>query len=210
MVKRRHVRSVGKENFIPSLKNMKSWRNGNKISRFFRHIFEHKKLNRILGVNLVVIAIMFPKLVPSSAYAATPINTINAQRETPIQLKTERSIQSPLSTMYVNQKYFKFHPALDLKSVSDNPIKPAMIGTIVKAEYSKSGYGNVVIVDHGDGVQTLYAHMKKILVKVGDIVDLNTTIGLVGSTGRSTGPHLHFEVRANGIATNPSSIFPSL
>ncbi len=77
----------------------------------------------------------------------------------------------------------------------------AQTGTVilVKSGGYNGGYGSYVVIEHSDGVQTLYAHMSKTIAKVGDVVTQGETIGLVGSTGRSTGPHVHYEVRG---ATN--------
>lgn len=75
-------------------------------------------------------------------------------------------------------------------------------GVVVYSGWA-SGYGNVVYIDHGDGYQTRYAHAEALHVKKGDRVNAGHIIGKVGSTGRSSGPHLHFEIRKNGIPINP-------
>jgi murein DD-endopeptidase MepM/ murein hydrolase activator NlpD len=75
-------------------------------------------------------------------------------------------------------------------------------GRVVSSEY-REGYGNVVVLDHGQGLSTLYAHNRETLVKEGDRVIQGAPLARVGSTGRSTGPHLHFEVRKDGRQTDP-------
>ena len=75
-------------------------------------------------------------------------------------------------------------------------------GVVTVAGWS-GGYGNLVEIDHGNGVTTRYGHMSRIVARVGDRVTRDTVIGEVGSTGRSTGPHLHYETRVNGAPLNP-------
>ena len=95
------------------------------------------------------------------------------------------------------------HTGIDLASGEGNSIKASRAGKVVKAEYS-NGYGNYVLIAHDDGMNTLYAHCSKLKCAVGDCVEQGQTIALVGSTGNSTGSHLHFEVRKNGVKLNPA------
>ena len=98
----------------------------------------------------------------------------------------------------------RFHSGIDIPAPGGTPIVAAASGTVIMSQYSGS-YGNVVIVDHGAGVSTLYAHNSRNQVSVGQQVQAGQTIALVGTTGMSTGNHLHFEVRKNGSTTNPTS-----
>jgi len=95
------------------------------------------------------------------------------------------------------------HDGIDFIAPAGSPIVAAAGGVVVAAEWHHS-YGNVVDIDHGNEIVTRYAHASRIHVRVGDIVKRSQRIADVGSTGRSTGPHLHFEVRLRGIPQNPS------
>lgn len=95
-----------------------------------------------------------------------------------------------------------FHAGIDVAAPSGTRVRPLRPG-VVTFSGTQGGYGNTVIVRHADGIETLYAHLENNLVKAGDHVRLDTALGLVGSTGRSTGPHLHFEVRRNGHVFDP-------
>lgn len=103
----------------------------------------------------------------------------------------------------VTHKY-SLHTGVDLAAGGCNgkPVVAAADGTVIKATYSNS-YGNYIIIDHGSGITTLYAHSSKLEVKVGDQVKAGQEIMKVGTTGWSTGPHLHFEVRENGTYVDP-------
>lgn len=98
-----------------------------------------------------------------------------------------------------------FHTGIDLSRsrCHGTAIIAANSGTVSRVIWSNYGYGNYVMVDHGGGIQTLYAHCSNIYVKKGQYVSRGQTIAAVGTTGNSTGPHLHFEVRINGNYTNP-------
>lgn len=103
--------------------------------------------------------------------------------------------------------YYRWHSGIDYAVDSGTPIKAAEDGTVIFAG-DNGGYGLTVILDHGGGVSTLYAHCSKLLVRVGQNVEKGQTIALVGSTGLSTGPHLHFEVRVNGSTRDPLEWLP--
>ncbi len=98
-----------------------------------------------------------------------------------------------------------YHMAFDIANPSAPPITAAGAGTVISVQYLTYGYGRHAIIDNGDGLSTLYAHMSEIYVKAGDSVSRGQVIGKMGSTGRSTGTHLHFEVRRNGTPVNPTS-----
>lgn len=96
------------------------------------------------------------------------------------------------------------HTGLDIATSTGTPYSAAAAGTVTFAGY-KGSYGNLIVITHANGVQTYYGHSSKIYVSVGETVSQGETIGAVGSTGNSTGPHLHFEVRVNGVAYNPQN-----
>lgn len=97
----------------------------------------------------------------------------------------------------------EFHKGMDLSGVIGDPIHAAADGIVVRAEFDSGGYGNVVDIVHADGYATRYGHCSKLLVKTGDLVHAGDVIAKVGTTGRSTGPHLHFEVWHDGAPVNP-------
>nr|WP_246709741.1 peptidoglycan DD-metalloendopeptidase family protein [Rhizobium laguerreae] len=94
------------------------------------------------------------------------------------------------------------HSGIDFRFSPGERIRPTAPGKVISAGWT-GGYGNMVEVDHGNGISTRYGHMSEVLVKVGDTVDRNDVIGLAGSTGRSTGTHLHYEVRQDGNPVDP-------
>jgi murein DD-endopeptidase MepM/ murein hydrolase activator NlpD len=106
-----------------------------------------------------------------------------------------------ITTTY-EMRWGAFHWGLDMAAPYGTPIYAARAGIVTLAQYD-GGYGNAVRIDHGSGVETVYGHASRILVKVGQKVEAGQLIALIGSTGYSTGNHLHFEVNVNGIHTDP-------
>lgn len=96
------------------------------------------------------------------------------------------------------------HKGLDISGPLGSPVKAMAEGTVEFAGL-RGGFGNCIMLKHANGFETLYGHLSKILVKVGEKVDIGQTIGKIGSTGRSTGPHLHYEIHKNGQQINPQS-----
>lgn len=105
-------------------------------------------------------------------------------------------------------QYFAwYHPGIDISNLAGGSIHASDSGTVIVAGWPDgSGYGNRVIIDHGNGYTTLYAHMSAIYVSAGQQVAKGDVLGMMGSTGRSTGTHVHLEIRQNGVALNPLSL----
>jgi murein DD-endopeptidase MepM/ murein hydrolase activator NlpD len=101
----------------------------------------------------------------------------------------------------------KLHSGMDISAPRGTPIAATSGGVVISSGW-RGGYGNTVIVDHGGGVSSLYAHMSQLGVSVGQAVNRGDAVGLVGATGTATGNHLHFEIRENGSATNPRPYLP--
>ncbi len=119
-------------------------------------------------------------------------------------LKSEYRLSSPFGyRIHPITGSKKLHAGMDMAAPKGTPIYAAETGVVIIAQ-SWSGYGNCVIIDHGGGLWTLYGHMSEILAKKGDTVKRGEKIGLVGSTGQSTGNHLHFEVRKNSEPVDPA------
>ena len=102
---------------------------------------------------------------------------------------------------------YEFHPGLDIDGEKGDLVVAPANGVVSKASWT-GGYGNLIEIDHGNGLKTRYGHLSKIDIQVGDSVQRSQQIGLVGSTGRSTGPHLHYELRLNEKAINPRRFLP--
>jgi murein DD-endopeptidase MepM/ murein hydrolase activator NlpD len=109
---------------------------------------------------------------------------------------------------YITQRHWNGHRAIDIGGSRGTPVMASDSGFVAVAQWSDVGYGRMIIIDHGNGTQTLYAHLSKYFVEVGQSVGKGEMIGHCGSTGNSTGPHLHFEIIQRGVRRNPFIFLP--
>ena len=155
-----------------------------------------------------------PVQVRQSA-AGVPVYRVGTCGEVAIPALGTGRFTYPANAHYLSGYNFSpWHPGLDFAGRLGDPIYAADSGTVIYAGYSLNragvpvGYGHYVVIDHGNGYQTLYAHASRLFVSCGQQVLRGTQIAAVGSVGNSTGPHLHFEIRRGGTALNPWSILP--
>lgn len=177
------------------------------FSRFFRRVFEFTHIRRLVGF-LVILFVISITVLPSSILSyETKIETKTSQIQVidPNVVQTEKSIRLPVDNFVVSQGYNFFHPGVDLATAKGSPVYPIMDGVVESIDRTRIGFGNYVVVDHGSGFKSLYAHMSKIEVKQGEKIDKNSIVGLVGSVGWSSGPHLHLQVSEEGHWTNPKT-----
>jgi len=144
-------------------------------------------------------------IVPDGVQPQAPAIAFTAPSFVSTPMGTGRLLW-PTSGM-ITQYPIWYHMAFDVANPGLPGVMAADNGVVVFAEYSRYGYGNHVIVDHGGGLSTLYGHLTEYYVKVGDHVSRGQVIAKMGSTGRSTGSHLHFETRVNGAPVNPGQYF---
>ncbi len=160
--------------------------------------------------------------IPVAALAvyafATPATTNSPEQESLQQALQPGAIRidlrgavMPVSSTLVTNNFgvvgSHIHKGIDIKVKTGDKVRAALSGKVVKVEYEPKSYGKYVIIDHSDGLETLYAHLSEQLVAGGQTVEAGEAIGLGGNTGRSTGPHLHFETRLGGSAIDPAWMF---
>lgn len=173
------------------------------LSKLLRPVFEDKRLKEVFGAFLILFVFLSGLLTPRASAFETYQNEELATLTAEFEIKTKKGFKSPLKDFYLSQGYWLFHPAVDLVTPRGMAVYPVMNGVIEKVTFSWWGYGNYIIVDHGNQLKSLYAHLAKIEVKEGNKVTQETIIGQVGSTGWATGNHLHLEIREDGKYLNP-------
>jgi len=198
---------LGETPLLPNLGRILRAKKGSKLSRFFRHIFEHRKIRKVLGTNLAILVIA-TSFTPAKAAVSGDFEE-NIIAEAPYVFPAEKSIQYPVRSVKISQGYSLFHSGVDFDGVTGDEVKPVMAGLVEEVARSKFGYGNSVVINHGGGRVSLYAHLSKINVAKSQEVTTLTKIGELGATGRSLGDHLHLEIHDHGHPINPLTVLPA-
>lgn len=194
---------------LSNLNIIRGFRAGNKISRFLRHILEKTNIKALVGGNLALFVMISGIAGPGAGVLAQTepeLTAIIAMAPDPVL--TEVAIQYPTKPVILNQGFNILHWGIDLDGVTGDAIRPIMKGRVARVEYSRFAYGNSILIEHEGGLESFYAHLSQINAREGDLVETRDVIGKMGSTGRSTGDHLHLEVYKNGRPINPLSILP--
>lgn len=172
---------------------------------------KHLNFRQILGVNLAGLAFFAGIIIPQSKQAISSLEVSLDTQKTVVVLQPSASLfQWPLQNFGISQGFSVYHPGMDLTDPIGAPIYPIADGIVSWTRNMPYGYGSHVLVTHDDGIQSLYAHMSKILIQEGAMVTKHTPLGLVGVTGWTTGSHLHFEVYQDNTPTNPIEILPEI
>jgi murein DD-endopeptidase MepM/ murein hydrolase activator NlpD len=182
----------------------KKYRKGTFVGRLVRYFADHKNVRKMFAGSFAMIAIV-GSFVPQTAKVEAQ-GSVNPIIESQTDLVTQKGMQYPVEKVVINQGYNIFHQAVDLGGEIGTPVKPIMPGVVAYAGWDKSGYGNLVILDHQNNIQSYYGHLSKIEVKTGETVSMDTEVGKMGETGHATGPHLHLEIHQNGVSLNPLTV----
>ncbi len=140
-----------------------------------------------------------------SAYGAASGSSSDKPWSMPVEPTRISSGFGKIRVDLTTPTHTRTHKGIDMTAPQGAPVQAARAGQVVRAGASIGGFGNLVVVDHGDGIQSYYGHLSTVDVRVGDRVETGTRVGAVGSTGRSSGPHLHFEVRKDGVSIDPTT-----
>lgn len=184
-------------------------RASNPVSFALRPILGHKRLRLGVGAILTMVTVSgwwwgpLPSLAGGNRGGTFDLVVLP---EGEVSLETEEAVNVPVDEFRLTQRFWWLHGGVDLAAAVGTPIKPVMAGRVEEVKLDRWGYGKHVLVDHGNGYASLYAHLSEIEVAEGQTVGGRSILGKVGSTGRSTGPHLHLEIRENGKLVNPAGV----
>lgn len=193
------------EPIIPTAKIIHAkYRSGTSLGKLVRYVSDHKITRKFFAANFAAL-VVFSSFIPtsSSGVAAESDETLI---QTEISLVTESGVQFPTESPKMTQSYSFLHPGIDLDGETGDSVRPIKTGRVISISYSKFAYGNSVLIDHGNKLSSLYAHLSQIEVEDGEEVSMDTEIGKMGETGRAFGDHLHLEIYDHGRPINPLTI----
>lgn len=179
---------------------------GRSLNHYLRRLLEAKKAKQILGLNLMAITLFSSVLAPVTTIPSASSEALLDAETQDMPITTNQSVGLPVNSFRITQGYHFFHQAIDFGEELGAPIYPIRDGVVEEIIYDRFAYGNHILIDHGSGFKSLYAHLAKVVVEKRTQVDRNTVIGTVGTSGWATGPHLHLEVYDNGRPFNPLTI----
>lgn len=183
----------------------------NNVSYILRKKLEHISIREVIGVNLAGVAFFGAVILPQAqeVFASTEV-FFDTQKTIVNMVVSEAKFRWPLAEFGISQYFSGIHSGIDLTDPQGTPVYPISEGTVTTIESLPWGYGKHVIVKNGDTMQSVYAHLSKVDVTVGQKVTKETELGEVGATGWATGNHLHLEIHINGASVNPLEILPEI
>ncbi len=190
------------EKVVNELKNKNS---NNKDSLSIIEKYE-TELKEFVSVEKCVADLYVKKVVKqSTSYAVAATGMNNSTKKVNLGISLIRPVSGVVTSRF-GARWGRNHKGIDIGAPKGTPIKAVAAGTVIVSSYGyNGGYGNYVIISHGNGIQTVYGHCNTLTVTVGQKVSQGEQVAKVGSTGRSTGNHLHLEIRVNGVAQNPQN-----
>lgn len=179
-------------------------------SKKLRQLVEHKRFRSVAGICLIAAV-----LLSSNPFIGRAKQAFSQESQQPLLTTDEAIITTQKTTRLpvtgaLSQSFTYYHPGIDIQKELNTAVYPILPGIVAETGFQAYGYGNYVVVKHENDYFSLYGHLAKVLVGEGTPVSLDTVIGTVGVTGRTTGSHLHLEIYENDIAVNPLLILPDL
>ena len=168
------------------------------VNAYHADLISVEAVNRLTDASPLPDEIFLPAVTPDTLTSASPVPPSEIRRH------LVRFVWPTQGT--ITQMFWAYHPGIDIANVTGTPEYAADGGRVVFAGWGT--YGIYAQIDHGNGFSTVYGHMSKVFVTAGQLVSSGQRIGLMGATGRATGPHLHFEIRYHGVAQNPLDYLP--
>jgi len=188
-----------------------SYHGSHGLSRFLRRIIERRSLLELIGIPLTGLAFFGAVVLPQAEIGLSSTEVFFDTQTTVVDAVVAPSrFRWPLTAFGISQYFARWHPGVDLTDTAGTPMYPIADGRVTQVIQQYTGFGKHLIVQHENGMSSLYAHLSKIKVKEGEQVTKETELGAVGATGWATGNHLHLEIYQNGAAVNPIEVLPQI